>query len=180
MSKYRDIRLLASEGDREALQPLLDALTAKGLRILNGDGAPKKDETVLAALSARFYADEKAQQQLLDLIGAGAENVLPLQLDAAPMPDTIKNAIYARNIIPAAGRGVGLIAERIAAALPKKKNPLPLVLSAAALVLIAVVGLLLWQKRQHLKCIAADRPVKNIFNLFAAVCDCFKVLFHIV
>ena len=148
MSKYRDIRLLASEGDREALQPLLDALSAKGLRVLQGDGAPKKDETVLAALSARFYADEKAQQQLLDLIGAGAENVLPLQLDAAPMPDTIKNAIYARNIIPAAGRGVGLIAERIAAALPKKKNPLPLVLSAAALVLIAVVGLLLWQKRQ--------------------------------
>ena len=148
MSKYKDIRVLASEGDREALKPLLDALSAKGLRVLDSDGAPKKDETVLAALSAHFYADEKAQQQLLDLIGAGAENVLPLQLDDSPMPDKLKNAIYARNIIPAAGRDVALIAERIVAALPKKKNPLPLVLSAAALVLIAVVGLLLWQKQQ--------------------------------
>ena len=102
MSK-KVIHLLCSEADRAALQPVLDALKARGLRV--SDQAPGKNDLVLAVLSEGFYAEGGKTGALLDLIAAGAENVLPLQLDGAPIPDTIKNALYARNIIPASGRG---------------------------------------------------------------------------
>ena len=128
--------------------PVLDALRAKGLRV-SETGAAAKDDIVLAALSENFCADAEKTEALLDLLAAGAENVLPLQLDAAPIPDAVKNALYARNIIPAAGRDPAQIADRIAAALPKKKSKLPLILTAAALVLLAaIVGVLLWRASQ--------------------------------
>lgn len=140
------IKLLCVERDRERLAPILAALGEKGLKV--EEGAPTKSDVVLAALSESFYADATAQETLLGLIGAGAENVLPLQLDEAPMPDALKNALYARNIIPAAGRDAKLIAERIVAALPKKKPILPLILSVAALLIAAAVGLFLWKQQQ--------------------------------
>ena len=100
--RKRTIRLLCSDADREALQELLGQLRARGLQV--SQDAPGKNDVVLAALSGSFYEDREKTDALLSLIGAGAENVLPLQLDAAPIPDTVKNALYARNIIPAAGR----------------------------------------------------------------------------
>lgn len=145
MSK-KVIHLLFSDADRAALQPVLDALQAKGLRV-SGE-APGKNDLVLAALSGSFYADDGKTGALLDLVAAGAENVLPVQLDAAPIPDAIKNALYARNIIPAAGRDAAHTAQRIVDALPKKKSRLPLILTASALVLVAVVGLLIWRAKQ--------------------------------
>ena len=145
MSK-KVIHLLCSDADRAALQPVLDALQAKGLRV-SGE-APGKNDLVLAALSGSFYADDGKTGALLDLVAAGAENVLPVQLDAAPIPDAIKNALYARNIIPAAGRDAAHTAQRIVDALPKKKSRLPLILTASALVLVAVVGLLIWRAKQ--------------------------------
>ncbi len=146
MSK-KVIHLLCAEADRAALQPVLDALKAKGLRVSESRDSSKED-IVLAALSGSFYADSAGTETLLDLVAAGAETVLPLQLDGAPIPDTIKNALYARNIIPAAGRDAAHTAERIVAALPKRKTKLPLILSAAALVLFAAVGFLLWRANQ--------------------------------
>ena len=50
MSTRKMIRLLCSDADRALLQPLLDALREKGLRITEASGA-KKDDIVLAALS---------------------------------------------------------------------------------------------------------------------------------
>ena len=140
------IKLLCAESDRERLAPILAALGEKGLRV--EDGAAAKSDVVLAALSESFYTDDKAQETLLGLIGAGADKVLPLQLDETPMPDALKHALYARNIIPASGRDAKLIAERIVSALPKKKNRLPLLFSTTALVIAAVVGLLLWKQQQ--------------------------------
>ena len=145
MSK-KVIHLLCSDADRPALQPVLDALQAKGLRV-SGE-VPEKNDLVLAVLSEAFYADNDKTDALLDLLAAGAENVLPLQLDGVPSPDAIKNALYARNIIPAAGRDAAHTAERIVDALPKRKSKLPLILTASALVLIAVVGLLIWRGMQ--------------------------------
>ena len=145
MSK-KVIHLLCSDADRAALQPVLDALKARGLRV--SDQVPGKNDLVLAVLSEAFYADEGKTGTLLDLVAAGAENVLPVQLDAAPIPDTIKNALYARNIIPASGRDAAHTAERIADALPKRKSKLPLILGVAGIVLLSVVGLLLWRTKQ--------------------------------
>lgn len=142
MSK-KVIHLLCSDGDRAALQPVLDALQAKGLRV-SGE-VPEKNDLVLAVLSEAFYADNDKTDALLDLLAAGAENVLPLQLDGVPIPDAIKNALYARNIIPAAGRDAAHTAERIAAAIPHMPPVLPKLLIAGAVVLAAIIGLLIWR-----------------------------------
>ena len=141
------VKLLACPEDREALAPILAALEEKGVRAAEAAGPAGKKDVVLAALSTRFYADEGLTGRLLSLVGSEAENILPLQLDDTPVPDTLKNALYARNIIPAAGRDASLLAERIAAALPQKKSRLPVILGAAALALAAAVGLLLWKSR---------------------------------
>lgn len=142
MSK-KVIHLLCCDADRAALQPVLDALQAKGLRV-SGE-VPEKNDLVLAVLSEAFYADNDKTDALLDLLAAGAENVLPLQLDGVPIPDAIKNALYARNIIPAAGRDAAHTAERIAAAIPHMPPVLPKLLIAGAVVLAAIIGLLIWR-----------------------------------
>lgn len=142
----KTIKICCVPEDRERLQPLAEQLRAGGIRI--SEEAPKKGDVTLAVLSERFYADEAAGKQLLELIGTGAENVLPLQIDAAPIPEKLKNALYARNIISAAGRDDALLAERIAAAIPNKKNPLPLILTLCALALAIAAGLYFWRSGQ--------------------------------
>ncbi len=143
----KKIRLLYSEQDREALKPLLDELRLRGLRIEEAQGAVKGG-VVLAVLSQNFYADEDRKDELLGIVASGTENVLPLQLDSCPVPDALKNAIYARNIIPASGRDAAHTAERILDALPKKKSRLPLIILIAGIVLLAAVGLLIRQPAQ--------------------------------
>ena len=49
MGKRQKIRLLCAEGDRGALQPVLDALQARGV------GVSEKADMLLAVLSERFY-----------------------------------------------------------------------------------------------------------------------------
>ena len=100
MSKYNQIKVLFTEADRETLEPVLEQLRARSLRIIEGSDSIQKGDVVLAALSENFYADSTQSDRLLSLIGSGAESILPLQLDAAAIPDTLKNALYARNIIP--------------------------------------------------------------------------------
>ncbi len=95
MGKRQKLRILCAEGDREALQPVLDALAARGV------GVSEKADTLLAVLSERFYADEALKTALLEAVSAGAATVLPLRLDKAEQPPEIKTALYARNIIPA-------------------------------------------------------------------------------
>ena len=144
----RNIKILFTEADRARLQPLFEQLRAKGLRVQEAGDTLKTSEVVLAVLSENAYADRALVDRVLGLIGAGAETVLPLQLDGAAMPDALKNALYARNIIFAAERDDKLIAERIVDALPKKKNRLPLILSIAAVAFIAAAGLLIWRAAQ--------------------------------
>ncbi len=136
----RVIRVLCAGADSERLRPVLDALSKKGLRVSDARNCGKND-IILAALSESLYADPDRTDALLGLIGAGAENVLPLQLDGVPVPDTLKNALYARNIIPAAGREPEQIAERIVSALPRGKSRLPLILGAAAVLLLIAAGI---------------------------------------
>ena len=138
----RVIRVLCAGADSERLRPVLDALLKKGLRVSDAHNCGKND-IILAALSENFYADPEGTDALLGLIGAGAENVLPLQLDGVPVPDTLKNALYARNIIPAAGREPAQIAERIVSALPRKKTRLPLILGIAAAILLIAGAVLI-------------------------------------
>ncbi len=138
-------RLLFAECDREALAPIVDQLTERGFHVSGSGKKKEKNELVLAVLSERFYADDALKEKLLALIGSGAENLLPLQLDEAAIPDEIKNALYARNIVSASGRDAAQIAERIIAALPKRKRSLPRILAAAGILLLALIGFLVWR-----------------------------------
>ena len=162
MRKSAGIGLLISPDDREELQALLAQLNRRGLRVSERNDAAGKDDIVLAVLSEAFYKEKDLTDRLLGLIGAGADKVLPLQLDDAPIPERLKNALYARNIIPTAGRDASLIAERIVSALPRKKSRLPLVLAAAGLVLVALVGFLIWRSAaggEKLPAMAGEGPI---------------------
>ena len=139
MSTNKKIHLLCTDADRAALESVLKHLQEKGLRV-SEEGNVQKDDIVLAALSENLYADRDRVETLLTLIGSGAENILPLQLDEAMIPDTLKTALYARNIISAAGRDDFQIAERILSAMPQKKSRLPLILATAGVILLAVIG----------------------------------------
>ena len=99
MNKSKHIRLLRCGADEEALKPIEEQLVRRGFRV--DEGAAGKDDVVLAVLSEAFYKDKDLTDRLLGLIGAGADKVLPLQLDDAPIPEQLKNALYARNIIRA-------------------------------------------------------------------------------
>ena len=139
MSTNKKIHLLCTDADRAALESVLKHLQEKGLRV-SEEGNVQKDDIVLAALSENLYADRDRVETLLTLIGSGTENILPLQLDEAVIPDTLKTALYARNIISAAGRDDFQIAERILSAMPQKKSRLPLILATAGVILLAVIG----------------------------------------
>ena len=157
MSRKKEIRLLCAEADREALKPIVEQLNAKGFTVSDAKDA-KKDDIVLTALSVAFYADAEKTESLFGLIGKGAENVLPLQLDGTQIPDTVKNALYARNIIPAAGRDAAQIAERIAGAVPSAPSVLPKILIAGAAVLAVVAGIVIWRVTQNKKIPPAEPP----------------------
>ena len=146
----KTIQVLFAEADREKLEPILDALRAQNIQAVEaGRDKPARGSSILAVFSEAFYADAGAQDQLLNLLGTGAQNILPLQLDEAPIPDRLKNALYSRNIISAAGRNPGQIASRIAAALPKKRSRLPLLLVLAGIALLAAVGYRYWKSLQQ-------------------------------
>ena len=144
----KSLHILCADRDRQALEPVLEALRAKGLRIAEKPGAGK-GALVLAALSESFYSEPGKTEALLELVGAGTAQLLPLQLDTAPIPEDLKKALYTRNIIPAAGRDPEQLAQRIAAALPAPPPVLPKLLIAAALVLALAGGFLLWRSLQN-------------------------------
>ena len=104
----QSVKLLFAKADKTVLTPVLDALRKKGIKV--SEGSPEGDEILLAALSENFYADKSLTDALLAAVGKGGDKVLPLQLDKAAIPDDIKNAIYARNIIPVSGRDADLVA----------------------------------------------------------------------
>lgn len=145
MKQHVLLRVLSAEADRDALRPILDALKEKGLRVSAAEGSLKKGEILLAALSGHFYADGEKQKTLLEALSTGAENVLPLKLDEAEIPEALMNALYTRNIIMADGRDASLIAERVLSAIPEKKSALPKLLIAGAAVLAVLAGLLIWR-----------------------------------
>ena len=98
------LRILCAEGDREALQPVLDALQARGVSV------SEKADTLLAVLSERFYADETLKTALLEAVSAGGAGVLPLRLDRAEQPPESDRPLV-RNIIPADKRSPEQTAE---------------------------------------------------------------------
>ena len=142
----RSVKLLFAQPDKDKLDPILEALRAKGIKVSEGSSAG--EEILLAALSENFYADSALTDALLAAVGKGGDKVLPLQLDNAPIPENIGNAIFARNIISAPGREAELVADRIIDALPAKKSRLPAAFIAGGAALLALVVFMIARSMQ--------------------------------
>lgn len=149
MKKRAAIKLLAAPEDQGRLQGVLKQLRARGVRISAAKGAFRKKDIVLAVLSEHFYGDEALRSQLFQQLALGSETVLPLNLGNGPVPEDIMNLLFARNIITVSGRDDAQVAERILAALPEKRNHLPLILAVAAVVLVLLGGLYLWHSTRE-------------------------------
>lgn len=142
--RYSKIDVLFAESDRELLAPILDELRAKGIKVSEAKKGLRKNGIVLVALSETFYENKELTDTLFDLLGKGADNVLPIRLDNTTVPDPVKNALYSRNIIAGAGRDPSQNADRIITALPAKKSVLPMILIATSAVIVIVSGLFIW------------------------------------
>ena len=147
MKKKAAIKLLAAPGDQARVQGILQQLRDHGVRISEG-GHLRKNDFVLAVLSERFYENEELKSRLFAQLALGADNILPLNLEDGPVPREIMDLLFSRNIIALAGRDEGQVAERILSAIPEKKNYMPAVFSAAAVMLLLLAGLFLWQSLQ--------------------------------
>ena len=165
MSKKRAaIKILACQEDRNRIQGILEQLSAKGIRVSDTNGPFRKKDIVLVVLSECFYGTEDLRAQLFDLLAQDAEYILPLNMGKIPVPQDILNLLFSRNIITPGDRDDEYVAGRILTAIPEKKNTLPLILSAAAILLLAVVGMILFssgQKEEPVSEIAATEPVPN-------------------
>ena len=164
MKKKALLKILAVPEDLTKLQGVLDALQAKGVDISEDNGGMGKKDLVLVVLSESFYRDEVRKSRLFDRLAAGAENILPLNLEEMPVPDEIMNLLFARNIITASGRSQEQLAERILSAIPEKKNPMTGILVGAVAVLALLGGIFLWnsmKKPEAEPAMAVEAPIPN-------------------
>ena len=131
---------LYAPADAEKVRPILDALRAKGFRI------SEKAPAALLFLSEGFAADAPTQERFFAFESAGRE-IIPLTLDDAPQSELVRSALIAKNAIAASGRTPEEIAARVASApgYEKKKSRLPLLLTAAALLIALPLAVWLWR-----------------------------------
>lgn len=148
MKKRAAIKLLAAPEDQDALQGVWKELRTRGIQVSPARGALRKKDIVLAVLSDRFYEDARLKEQLFQQLALGADTILPLKLGDSPVPRDIMDLLFARNIIPVSGRDDVQVAERILSAVPQKRNAMPMILSAAAVVLMLLGGIFLWRSMQ--------------------------------
>ena len=135
---------LYAAADAPAVQPILDALRAQGFSV--SDKAPDRRGVVLLFLSDRL-SDEQALSETFFRLDAKGFEIVPVNLDGTKPPELIENALYSRNTIFAERYSTEELVNRIVSAKPlqAKKSRLPLVLAlgAAALLLVAAVGLVI-------------------------------------
>ena len=138
--------LYAAEDEPRVL-PILDALKENGFSIGKAD-APKKGGAVLFFLSDKINDASNAIDAFLRF-DAEKRDIIPVNLDGSTPPALIGNAIMARNTIFAERYTEKELAGRIADAL---KKPVVIasklrkwIVAAAAVVLLAVVGIVLWR-----------------------------------
>ena len=145
MAKRTLYPLFAAQ-DEPVVRPILDALKQNGFAVDQGH-APKKNGAVLFFLSKNLTEASPEIDEFLRL-DAQKCDVIPVNLDGSAPPTLIENAIMARNAIFAERYTTDALADRIADAL---KGPAPAaklrkwIIAAAAVVLLAVVGVVLWR-----------------------------------
>ena len=142
----RAVYPLYAPADESRVKPILDALEAKGVTVRTAD--PRKGDALVLFLSEAVKADIPAVDEFFRL-NAGRELVIPVNLDGSTPPEELQNALMARHGLDGQKYGPEELADRIAtAAMSDRRNRLPLILSLAAVALLLVGGIVLFQKRQ--------------------------------
>lgn len=143
----RTLYPLFTAEDEPVVRPILDALKEKGFAV-DPKQTPKKNGTVLFFLSKYVTAESPITDAFLRL-DAQKLDVIPVNLDGSTPPALIENALLARNTIFAERYTAVELVDRIAGAL---KQPVAIasrmrkwIIAAAAVVLLAVVGIVLWR-----------------------------------
>ena len=143
----RAIYPLYAPADESRVKPILDALKKKGVTVRGAD--PRKGDALVLFLSENVAADSPEGDEFFRL-NAGRELVIPVNLDGTTPPVELQNALMARHGLDGQKYRPEELADRIAKATKgDTKNRLPLILSlAAAVTLLVVGGIVLFQKRQ--------------------------------
>jgi hypothetical protein len=143
----RTLYPLFAAADEQAVRPILDALKEKGFAV-DQENSPKKNGAVLFFLSKNLTDASPEIDRFLQLDAQKSE-VIPVNLDGSTPPKLIENAIMARHTIFAERYTTKELVDRIADAL---KQPVAIasktwkwIVAAAAVVLLAVVGIVLWR-----------------------------------
>ena len=148
MAKQTLFPLFAAE-DESKVQPILDALKAKGFSIGAAEKTPKKGDTVLFFLSEQLTETSGAIDAFLRC-DAEKREIIPINLDGSTPPALIENALMARNTIFAERYTAEELSTRISDAL-KKPAAIAVpklrkwIIAAAAVVLLAVIGVVIWK-----------------------------------
>ena len=142
----RAIYPLYAPADESRVQPILDALKKKGVTVRAAD--PRKGDALMLFLSESLAADSPEADAFFRL-NAGRTLVIPVNLDGCTPPEELQRALMARHGLDGQKYGPEELADRIAtAAMGDRRNRLPLILSLAAVALLLVGGIVLFQKRQ--------------------------------
>ncbi len=158
---YRKKKLfpLYAKADEEKVMPILEALKAKGFPIADESDTPNKRCVMLLFTSERLNETPALSETFFanDAKGVGT---VPVNLDGSMPPELLKNALYSRNTIFAERYSVDELAERIATAKPFEvsKKPLPIILTAAAAVLVIAGGIFFATKLLPAKEAVAPEP----------------------
>ncbi len=137
----RVIYPLYAAADEAKAKPILEALKAKGVTVRDGQADPNKGDVLLLFLSRNFHADGPEADTFFRL-REGRKLIIPVNLDGCTPPDELQNALMARHALDGRKYGLDELAELIAkAADGEGKNRLPLILSAAAAVILLILGI---------------------------------------
>ncbi len=136
---YRKKKLfpLYAKTDETKVMPILDALKAQGFPVAGAGEEPRKGGVMLLFLTDHFQEDPTRMETFFRCDAKGIDAV-PVNLDGTKPPEVIENALYSRNTIFAKRYSIGELASRIATAKPFEvtQKPLPIILAAAAAVLV--------------------------------------------
>ena len=144
----RAIYPLFAAADAAKVQPILDALKAKGVSVRDAKEPAGREDALVLFLSENVSA-EGPEAEAFFRLNADRALVIPVNLDGSAPPEELQSALMARHSLDGAKYTAGELADRIArAAKGDEKSRLPLILSvAAAAILLIAGGIVLWRNR---------------------------------
>ena len=144
----RAVYPLYAPADESRVRPILDALEQKGVTVRSGQAGPGKGDALVLFLSKNVSA-EGPEAEAFFRLNADRALVIPVDLDGSAPPEELQSALMARHSLDSTKYTAGELADRIARAVKgDEKSRLPLILSvAAAVILLAVGGVVLWKNR---------------------------------